>query len=72
LHDVGSSYDFDWAFLGFLLLNWDRQYFWWLLVSFNEKPVEVFGTFCFLLRLDNMALIEIGELSDLRAHSKEI
>ena len=70
--DIGSSYDFDWGFLSFLLLHWDWQYFWGLLVSFKEKPVEVFGLFGFLLRLDNMTLVEVGELSGLRTHSQEV
>jgi hypothetical protein len=70
--DFGSSYYFDWGLLGLNLLRWDRLYFRRLFISFNEKPVEVFGTFGFLLRLDNMALVEVGELSDLRTHSQEI
>jgi hypothetical protein len=69
--DFGSSYYFDWALLFLELLCWDRQYFWRLLVSLKEKPVEVFGTFGLFLRLDNMALVEIGQLSDLRTHSQE-
>jgi len=54
------------------LIYGDRQSFWGLLVSFKEKPVEVFGTLSFLLRLDNMALVEIGELSDLITHRQEV
>jgi hypothetical protein len=70
--DIGTSYDFDGAFLCFLFLRWDLKYFKGLFISFNKKPVEVFGTFGFLLGLDNMALVEIGKLSDLRTHSQEI
>jgi hypothetical protein len=54
------------------MLRGDWQFFLGHLVSIKEKPVEVFRTFGFLLRLDNMAFVEIGELSDLRTHSQEI
>jgi hypothetical protein len=70
--DIGSSDYLNGALLFFLLMRGDRQYFWGLLVSIKEKPIEVFGTFGFLLRLDNMTLVELGDFSDLRTHSQEI
>jgi hypothetical protein len=70
--DIGYSDYLNRALLSFLLLRGDNKYFWGLLVRIKEKPIKVFGTFGFLLRLDNMTFVEIGQLSDLRAHRQEI
>ena len=60
------------ALLSFLLLRGNTLRFSRLFVGVKEEPIEVFGSFGFLLRLDNMAFVEFGEFSHLRAHRQEI
>ena len=60
------------ALLSLFMLRGNTLNFSRLFVGVKEEPIEVFGSFCFLLRLDNMAFVEFGEFSHLRAHRQEI
>jgi hypothetical protein len=68
----GSTDDIDGVLLSFLLLRGNTLRFSRLFVGVKEEPIEVFGSFGFLLRLDNMAFVEIGEFTHLRTHLEEI